>query len=616
MRFLLAALNAKYIHSNPALYSLKAYALRRDPAAGNVELAEYTINQPLADILADLYRRGPDVLAFSCYIWNWTQIRELTESLHKLLPALPIWLGGPEVSWQAEAVLRGAKHITGVMVGEGEETFAELLAHYRGPDAGKTLKLPNAAAECMPNGGNPAADRTPRGQEPGAGLQEIAGLVFREEKTGEILRTPPREALDMDELPFLYEDLSAFDNRILYYESSRGCPFRCGYCLSSLDRQVRFRSIELVKKELQFFLNRRVPQVKFLDRTFNCSHARTKAVWEWLLEHDNGVTNFHFEIEAGLLDEEELSLLARMRPGLVQLEIGVQSTNPRTLEAVQRSADCGRLAEAVRRIVSGRNVHVHLDLIAGLPYEDLASFRKSFDDVYRMRPHQLQLGFLKMLKGSYMEEMADALGIVSWETPPYEVLSTRWLSFSDVTRLKRVEAMVELYYNSGQFTHMLAALEERFESPFGLFAALADFYEEKGFFVNSPSRLYRYQVLLDFAAVVDAGRGGLYRDLAVYDLYLRENLKSRPDFAEDLSPRRDAILLFYKKEEETGRYLPEYSGYSARQLQRMTHLEIFGERAVLFDYRRRDPVTGSAWTAEVELERPGTAERPETGADI
>ena len=608
MRFLLAALNAKYIHSNPALYSLKAYALRRDPAAAeDVELAEYTINQPLADILADLYRRRPDVLAFSCYIWNRTQIRELTEALRKLCPGLPLWLGGPEVSWQAEAVLRGEPHITGVMVGEGEATFAELLAYYRRFEAERIPYRQDSAPERPPYGRDLATGRPPRRQAPDAELREIAGLVFRDEKTGEILRTPPREALDMDELPFLYEDLSAFDNRILYYESSRGCPFRCGYCLSSLDRQVRFRSPELVKKELQFFLDRRVPQVKFLDRTFNCSHTHAKAVWHYLLEHDNGITNFHFEIAAELLDEEELSLLARMRPGLVQLEIGVQSTNPRTLEAVRRPADCRRLAEMVGRIVSGGNVHVHLDLIAGLPYEDLTSFQKSFDDVYRMRPHQLQLGFLKVLKGSYMEEMAEAFGIVSWETPPYEVLFTRWLSFSDVTRLKGVEAMVELYYNSGQFSHMLAALEERFESPFGLFCALADFYSEKGLFVNSPSRLYRYQVLLEFAAGADAGREQMYRDLAVYDLYLRENLKSRPDFAGDLSPWHDRILLFYKEEEENRRYLPDYGGYSARQLQRMTHLEVFGERAVLFDYRHRDPVTGSARTVAVKLAGSGAA---------
>ncbi|MDO4294217.1 MAG: B12-binding domain-containing radical SAM protein [Eubacteriales bacterium] len=611
MKFLLVALNAKYIHSNPAIHSLRAYAALHSPeAAGEVELAEYTINQPLEEILADLYERKPDVIAFSCYIWNWRQIRELTACLHQVLPELPIWLGGPEVSYDAERILESRPFLTGIMVGEGEETFAELLGYYEKSSSGRYPRQFQLQIVAF----WPGAVRQ-------AGLDTIRGLVYRDPVSGRPVRTAPRELTDISRIPFFYGDMKEFEHRIVYYESSRGCPFRCSYCLSSIDKTVRLRDMELVKKELQFFLDRRVPQVKFIDRTFNCSHKHAKEIWSYLLEHDNGVTNFHFEISAELLDGEELALLGKMRPGLVQLEIGVQSTNPETLQAVRRSARLDRLRHAVVRIHAEHNVHVHLDLIAGLPFEDLKSFERSFNDVYSMRPEQLQLGFLKVLKGSRMEEMAESWGLVYRQEPPYEVLSTKWLSYGDVVRLKKVEEMVELYYNSGQFTHLLPVLEQRFEAPFDLYDRLARFYQEKGYFVNSPSRTQRYRVLLDFAESVDAERIGLYRELAVYDLYLRENLKSRPDFAADRRPWRERISAFYREEEEQRSYLAGYDRYQARQLERMTHLEIFRwpvdrpawelrerteaaegeETAILFDYERRDPLTGNARTLRILL---------------
>ncbi len=577
MKFLLVALNSKYIHSNPALYSLRAHAgaeLRE-----YVELVEYTINHAFTDVLADIYKRQPDVIGISCYIWNIGMVWELTRELKKLMPAVPIWLGGPEVSYEAPKLLAEHPEVSGIMVGEGEETFKELLSCYVEREknlASAVDSLGGIKGLCLPSG-----------------------------------YTPARELTDMNTLPFLYEDLSAFENRIIYYESSRGCPFRCSYCLSSIDKKVRLRDMDTVKRELQFFLDHKVKQVKFVDRTFNCNHAHATTIWQYILEHDNGVTNFHFEISADILNEEELALLSGMRPGLVQLEIGVQSTNPETLEAIHRKMDVDKLEHIVAQINSGNNVHQHLDLIAGLPYEDYESFARSFDRVYGMRPEQLQLGFLKVLKGSEMYERAEEFGICYMDKPPYEVLYTGWLPFTDVLRLKRIEEMAELYYNSNQFVYTLRFLEQAFASPFRMYEALAEFYEEKGYFVTSPARSYRYQVLLAFACEKDGAHEAVYRELLTYDMYLRENVKSRPEFAKDLQEYKEAMRDFYRKEEETRTYLPEYREYDSKQLARMTHLEPFSYPVwdvqsretvkaseepvfVLFDYEKRNPLTGDA----------------------
>ncbi len=607
MKFLLVALNSKYIHSNPALYSLRASA--GEDLREHVEPAEYTINHGFTEVLADIYKRKPDVIGFSCYIWNIGMVWELTKELRKLMPDVPIWLGGPEVSYDADKLLAEHSEVTGIMVGEGEETFRELLAYY----VEKERDLPQAVDKCGEkaqkkriNPEDKEKGQDERNSETGEeGLLGIKGLCLRSGYT------MPRELTDLSGLPFLYEDLTTFENRIIYYESGRGCPFRCSYCLSSVDKKVRLRNLDTVKKELQFFLDHKVKQVKFVDRTFNCNHAHATEIWQYILENDNGVTNFHFEISADLLNEEELTLLSRMRPGLVQLEIGVQSINPETLAAIHRSMDVDKLEQIVARVNAGNNVHQHLDLIAGLPFEDYESFGRSFDRVYGMRPEQLQLGFLKVLKGSEMYVRAEEFGIRYTDKPPYEVLYTKWLSFEDVLRLKRIEEMVELYYNSNQFVYTLRFLEQTFASPFRMYEALAEFYEEKGYFVNSPARSYRYQVLLAFACEKDATHEALYRELLTFDLYLRENVKSRPEFAKDLTSYKEAMRDFYRKEEETRTYLPEYGGYDSKQLARMTHLEPFfypvwnpevcgtaetarGPVFVLFDYEERNPLTGDA----------------------
>lgn len=623
IKILLVAINAKYIHSNPAVYSLRAYA--GEEAAKHIELAEYTINQQLQDILGDIYRRKPDVIGFSCYIWNRTFVRRLLAELPKLLPGVDLWLGGPEVSYDAERLLARYPSLTGIMVGEGEATFRELAAWYL--DFGGTVAERSEEDAAADDGGEPEeTDSFGAGYGSavrGKRLEDIPGLYLH---TG---LTPARKLLNMNSIPFLYGDLAPFENRIIYYESSRGCLYSCSYCLSSIEKPVRVRDINVVKKELQFFLDSRVKQVKFVDRTFNCNHAHAMEIWQYLRDNDNGVTNFHFEISADILSERELELLHTMRPGLVQLEIGVQSANPDTLRAVRRAADVEKLERVVAEIGKGGNIHCHLDLIAGLPFEDMESFRNSFDRVYRMRPEQLQLGFLKVLKGSEMWERAEEFGIRYLDSPPYEVLSTRWLGYDDLLRLKGVEEMLELYYNSGQFTRTLRVLECAFTAPFELYDRLAAFYREEGYAVNSPARVHRYRILLAFAARYDEERLPLYRELLTLDMYLRENVKSRPEFASDLTPYRDVVGSFYREEEKRRRYLPDYEGFDWKQMSRMTHLEpvsrltfrqIFpgdcsqeaeeSEAAVhyiLFDYRHRNPLNEEARILPVRMPGQGKA---------
>lgn len=571
-RIILAAVNAKYIHSNLAVYSLRAYARERGIP---VELAEYTINQTKDEVLQGIFKRQPDMLCFSCYIWNISYIKELIADLHKVLPGTQIWVGGPEVSFDAEKVLNENEGIVGVMRGEGEATFTELSSWYLNP-----------------------SDADPK-------LPGIRGITYRK-RDGEIQVNPDREILDLSTLPFPYEDLKDFEHRIIYYESSRGCPFSCSYCLSSIDKRLRFRNLKLVTRELQFFIDHRVPQVKFVDRTFNCKREHAMTIWKYLVEHDNGTTNFHFEIAADLLTEEDLELFRQMRPGLIQLEIGVQSTNPGTINEIHRKMDFEKVGTVVRRIQKGRNIHQHLDLIAGLPFEDYESFANSFRDVYELHPEQLQLGFLKVLKGSYMQEhITEYEGLYSGKEP-YEVLSTRWLPYRDVLRLKQVEEMVEVYYNSRQFINLLAEIEHRYDNMFFFYQGIGEFYERQGYLAVSHTRIRRYEILLEYLETLYPEEMGKYRELAVLDVYARENAKSRPGFASDLSAYKHAIRTFYQREQEERRILPAYEGYDWKQMMKMTHIEVVSRieektRVYLFDYQERDPLNGSARCMEIQI---------------
>lgn len=547
MKILLVACNAKYIHSNLAVYDLQAYA---SDYADHIVLKEYTINQQKDDIMRDIYLEHPDVVCVSCYIWNLSFVKELMADLIKILPGADFWAGGPEVSYDAEKFLTENSEFKGVMVGEGEETFKELAGHY--------------------------VEKNPQD------LKNMTGICYRD--GDQIIHNGWRQIMDLSSIPFIYKDLSEFKNRIIYYESSRGCPFSCSYCLSSIDKKLRFRDTETVKKELQFFIDNKVPQVKFVDRTFNCKHDHAMAIWKYINEHDNGVTNFHFEISADLLREEELQEMSTMRPGLIQLEIGVQSTNPDTIKAIHRTMDFEKLKGIVDRIHSFGNIHQHLDLIAGLPYEDYDSFRHSFNDVYALKPQQLQLGFLKVLKGSHMMEMCREYGIVYKTQEPYEVLSTKWLDYDHVLKLKTVENMVEVYYNSGQFQNTLEYLENFFQDAFSIYERLGSFYMEKGYGDVSHTRMRRYEILLEFLEDVPEISMDQVKDQMVYDLYLRENLKSRPGFARDQKPFERQVWDFRKRE----------------KVAKNAHVEVFADGTVLlFNYADRDPLTNNAYVTDV-----------------
>ncbi len=619
MKIVLAALNAKYVHSNLAVYSLAAYAKAqmeklqtektqpeqeqwKDTQAGEIQpeesgiempeicVREYTINNNLDYILQSIYREKADVVAFSCYIWNIREVLEVAGGLAKAAPEISIWLGGPEVSYQSEKLLRENSFLSGIMSGEGERTFYELVKFWSREEG-----------------------------YGGAGLADIEGIVYRDRQLG-IRKTPPRNRISMDDIPFIYDDLSRFANRILYYETSRGCPFSCSYCLSSVDRAVRFRSLSLVERELQFFLDHKAPQVKFIDRTFNCNREHALAIWRYILAHDNGITNFHFEVGGDLLGEEELSLFRQMRPGLIQLEIGLQSVNPKTLKEIRRSMDIGKLKKNMLAIREFGNIHRHLDLIAGLPFEDFPSFQQSFEAAYEMKPDQLQLGFLKVLKGSYMEEKAESYRLVYQDAQPYEVISNAWISYDEILVLKQVEEMVEVYYNSGQFANTLDYLVPFFDSAFSFYRALGEYYDRERLYGIGFKREARYGALRAFAGE----RFSHHTDFSqeefdarlTFDYYLRENAKSRPAWAAGSRIEKEAYQAFFKNG-GTEEIRLACEGYDSKAAARAMHIEKLpaklaealrqqgavgrgevkgkeGCKYALFDYEHKNPLTGNA----------------------
>lgn len=580
MKILLVAVNAKYIHSNLAVYSLKANCGRYE---SQMKLMEYSINQYPEEILRGIYREKADVVCFSCYIWNIQIIEQAARWLKMVSPEIRIWLGGPEVSFDVRERLTDWTFIDGIMYGEGEDTFRDMAACWNG-----------------------AAD-----------IESVEGVGHRH-PDGRVHVHPSRDFVDMSRLNFVYTRPEDFKNKIIYYETSRGCPFRCSYCLSSVEKKVRFRDTALVKKDLQQFIDWEIPQVKFVDRTFNCQRDHSMDILRFIKAQDKGKTNFHFEVTADLLTEEELEFMAGLRPGLIQLEIGVQSTNPETLKEIRRNVSFEKLSEIVRRIHAGKNIHQHLDLIAGLPFENLERFKQSFDDVYGLKPEQLQLGFLKVLKGSYMREKAGDYGLVYRPEPPYEVLSTRWLSYEDLLVLKSVEEMVEVYYNSRQFENSLEWLETYFSSAFDMYEALAGYYERKGLDAVSHSRMARYEILLDFVSehLGEEGRE-IFVQLLTYDLYLRENVKSRPEWAGSQDEWKASYVAFFKDEANREIYFSGYDDYTTKQIQRMTHIEHFtldvpataasgktvaGPVFLWFDYLHRDPLTWRSRTVEVKID--------------
>ena len=591
MKILLTAINAKYIHSNLAVYSLQAYAAAH---GHKIERAEYTINNQLEDILEKIYCQKPDILLFSCYIWNVEYVKELVSEFHKLRPEVPIWVGGPEVSFETERFLKENPAITGIMMGEGERTLTELCEYFE---------------QCEQDAQSLSQNRDEaRNETAGAGmeyekksgaftelneemLKKIDGISYRR-SDGTVAIQPLRSLLPMDELPFCYANLKDFEHRIIYYESSRGCPFNCSYCLSSVDKKLRFRSLSLVYKELQFFIDAKVPQVKFVDRTFNCQHEHAMGIWKYIKEHDNGITNFHFEISADLLREDELELISDMRPGLIQLEIGVQSTNGDTIREIHRTMRLEEVYRAVNRVKAGTNIHQHLALIAGLPFEDYQRFQQSFNDIYALHPQQLQLGFLKVLKGSYMYEHAQEYGLVYRSRPPYEVMASKWVSYDEMLEIRLVEEMLELHYNSGQFLTYLAVLEWKYDSTFQMFLDMGHFYREHGYLDCSHSRVRRTEIVQEFAEIVDPERRDIYREALIFDLYKIEKSKSRPFWAKNVQ----------QDKRQTGKYLREH-GMEKKycHFEYFEHINEKGEITeekdplwLLFDYENRDSLTNEA----------------------
>ena len=656
MRFLLCGINAKYIHSNLAIFSLKAYADRKKIPGAEIILKEYTINNYVEDILQDLYEEKADVVIFSCYIWNISFVRELAAELKKVNPDVKIWAGGPEVSYAANKFLMENPAFDLIMQGEGEEVFSELIRLtveekcrikdvYKQSESKKVLsgiveKSHSIERKQVVKEAKDIEDKHFAGEDnvyptnyiDMSKLQKLQGIAVRnfsgeaalgnaESNIGnktEIINTGFATLMDMDTIPFVYEDFHLFEHKILYYETSRGCPFCCSYCLSSVDKTVRFRSLPIVKKELDAFLEAKVPQVKFVDRTFNCNRQRAIDIWSYLVEHDNGITNFHFEISSDLLGEEELELFAKMRPGLIQLEIGVQSTNGETVDAIHRHMDLEKLFHYVDRVHALGNIHQHLDLIAGLPYENYERFGVSFDDLYAHKPDQLQLGFLKVLKGTVMEEEVKKYNILYRNQPPYEVLGTKWLSYDEIILLKGVEELVELYYNSGQYTLTLKYAVPFFESPFRFYEMFSAWYRGKSYHKLNHNRLEKYNILREFLREhIDENEWDTLDEIMLYDMYLRENVKGRPAWAKDTAQYKKEWKALYREQGE--KLFPEdvQAGiYDSKRAANQSHIEVFEidikkfeqsgqvekkQVFCLFDYSRRNPLNRAARTVEWEI---------------
>ena len=656
MRFLLCGINAKYIHSNLAIFSLKAYADRKKIPGAEIILKEYTINNYVEDILQDLYEEKADVVIFSCYIWNISFVRELAAELKKVSPAVKIWAGGPEVSYAANKFLMENPAFDLIMQGEGEEVFSELIRLtveekcrikdvYKQSESKKVLsgiveKRYSIERKQAVKEEKDIEDKHFAGEDnvyptnyiDMSKLQKLQGIAVRDfsgkaalgnaesniENKTKIINTGFATLMNMDTIPFVYEDFHLFEHKILYYETSRGCPFCCSYCLSSVDKTVRFRSLPIVKKELDAFLEAKVPQVKFVDRTFNCNRQRAIDIWSYLVEHDNGITNFHFEISSDLLGEEELELFAKMRPGLIQLEIGVQSTNGETVDAIHRHMDLEKLFHYVDRVHALGNIHQHLDLIAGLPYENYERFGRSFDDLYAHEPDQLQLGFLKVLKGTVMEEEVKKYSILYRNQPPYEVLGTKWLSYDEIILLKGVEELVELYYNSGQYTLTLKYAVPFFESPFRFYEMFSAWYRGKGYHKLNHNRLEKYNILREFLREhIDENEWDTLDEIMLYDMYLRENVKGRPAWAKDTAQYKKEWKALYREQGE--KLFPEdvQAGiYDSKRAANQSHIEVFKinikkfeqsgqvekkQVFCLFDYSRRNPLNRAARTVEWEI---------------
>jgi len=576
MKHLLIGINAKFIHSNLAIRYIQVYGEKKGLA---IEYCEYTINQSLDYILDEIMKQEPNVVGFSCYLWNIEMVIKLVQMIHLIRPETKIILGGPEVSYNPVIWMTTYPEIDYIISGEGEIPTLDLLS-------------------CLEKNDEDA-------------LIQIGSLSYRDE--GFIKQNHQAPPMTMAEVPFAYKkDLLGLEHRIIYYETSRGCPFNCEYCLSSIEKGVRFRPLHMVFEELQFFLDQGVRQVKFVDRTFNAKKSHSMAIWTYLRDHDNGITNFHFEITADLLEEAELLFLKTVRTGLFQFEIGVQSTNHETIVDINRQTDFEVLKERVLTLKEKGNIHLHLDLIAGLPKETYLAFGRSFNDVMAIRPEQLQLGFLKVLKGSKIEKKQASYGIISRKHPPYEVLETKDMSYEDLRNLKDIEVLLEYYYNSGQFSNSIAYLMDLYDHPFALFEALREYWEVEGLHHIKHHKIKFYDLLYAFGQQVENVSEDFLAQWLMHDLCLQEKPKKWPEFANVKEGLPTEIKNFYQRDNHLDSLFKAYEGYNTKQIIRMTHVGRYdfnpllgtndkGIYYIFYDYKSRDKMTGQALATIIRL---------------
>lgn len=554
MKTLLVAINAKYIHTNTAVYLLQksaaAYEKRLSLSVGEVKVREFSINQNLETIYYEIISEKPDVIGFSVYIWNVDMVRSLCADLKRVQPQIQIWLGGPEVSYGMEEKGFAQDSYDLVMEGEGERVFFYLLAQRAG--------CPEALPEDW--------------------------VIYQ---NGKALHAQPIP--DLAELPFIYEDLTPFRNRMLYYEASRGCPFHCAYCLSAAEQGVRELPLDRVLRELAYLEANKVPQIKLVDRTFNCHPQRAAAILQWILQlPPESATNFHFEVEADLLSDALIDIMVQMPKGRIQLEIGIQSTNPETLKACGRTDRLDRVFRNVSRLLAGGNINVHVDLIAGLPLEGYARFGQSFDEVYSLGAHQFQLGFLKLLTGAPMNRLIEPYGYVFSCHAPYEVLTNHFLRPEELFRLKCVEDVLERLYNSGRFQRFLTLLQPHYAGPFAMMEAIAARFREKGLIFTAMGLAELVDEMAGFSeSFPDAAQ---LKQALLLDYYAATPSDKLPARLKALASPPAEFQKESSRREQKLRAAELLRAIGRRE--RKLVIRYCDERPVVIDYTERDPVTG------------------------
>ncbi|WMJ79216.1 B12-binding domain-containing radical SAM protein [Clostridium sp. MB40-C1] len=505
MKVTLVGINAKFIHSNLAVRYLKAYT---EDLEYQCSIREFSINDRVERVVEELIKEESDVIAFSCYIWNIEFIKAVANIIKVINKDIEIIYGGPEVSFNGKDFLENNPGEY-LIEGEGEKTFRELILYKL-----ELKKDPNREEDSYLR----------------LLLKNIKGLYYKERN--KVYYGGIRSNMDINDVVFSYTKEEELNNKIVYYEASRGCPFGCKYCLSSVDRKVRFRDIEKIKSELKFLIDKKVRLIKFVDRTFNCKESFAMDIWKFIIEQ-NTETKFHFEISADLLTEDEINLLSKAPKGRIQFEVGVQTTNNEILKNIDRHVNFSKIKEKVEEVKKLKNISQHLDLIAGLPGEDFQSFKNSFNNVYTMEPEEIQLGFLKILKGSPMSKEASKWGMKYSPYPPYEILKTNKISYLELIELKKVEAVVDKYYNSGKFNTILKYFISKFNTPFDFYYSLGMFFQEKGYFDRNISASDYYNVFLKFNCEKLKENNFILREIIKYDYLMFNKKRGIPNFLKD-----------------------------------------------------------------------------------